>query len=719
MKNNIELVNKIKNGDKKLEDYLKTTLLKSLEGININDKEILVDKVFKEGLESYNSKIIVPLKFYLLNLLRKEISSTQKCIFSLEEQKIINLYLTKIDNKYLSDKEISIKLNINITKVNAIINKFNNIILNPDDKLDMENIFPNYLEKINQKKEYYKINKIITFEQINLIAYYIGKVTGYPLSIDELADIYKKDPSTIFKELKVAFNLLKDNNNVVIFIKEYPNTKRELVTKANELNIKLLNIKAKHYIPYKVFLSNELKVLDELSKTKDENLTDEEMAARLNFTVPHYRSEKTKLFNKVRQNKKLQELIAEKYDGLDILRDEDKLTEKQIKLIESIKEFEETPENYEKIIKEGEYQNLPTFINEINTLNRFLRKNTYLMKDVLSIYKHFDFNKKILTSFEAEMLEIFIEADKQNISLEEAAKQLNYYDEKKNYALIKKEVIKRIKKNRILASQVSRIYEGIMSSKDEVLNSREKEMLSLLNKHKDNPLNDEIIAKLLRYKTTKSYNIAKAKLINKIKAYPKLLTRVREIYQEFDVNDIDNLSYNEKIILEIINNSCYTAKTEEELANEFGYNFGTYLCIRNTLFKKIKNNEELLKNIKKKYPAFSLKQKNNSINNLVIKEEIMVLRKDYKLNKDQDNLLKQALKSLETDFYDCLEDYTFEDKLLLAIILRYYKGIKFSFEDISSILNVDEEYITNLINSLITSSHTKEQEKKLKKILKS
>ena len=167
MKNNIELVEKIKTGDKRLEDFLKNNLLKSLEGININDKEMLIDKVFKEGLETYNSKVAVPFKFYLSNLLRKEINSTQNCLFSLEEQKIINLYLTKIDNRYLSNAEISMKLNINIDKVNEIIIKFNNIILKKDNNLDIENIFPYCFQKINHRKEYFNINNIITFEQIN------------------------------------------------------------------------------------------------------------------------------------------------------------------------------------------------------------------------------------------------------------------------------------------------------------------------------------------------------------------------------------------------------------------------------------------------------------------------------------------------------------------------------------------------------------------------
>ena len=42
---------------------------------------MLVDKVFKEGLDSYNSKISVPFKFYLSNLLRKEINYSQKLYF--------------------------------------------------------------------------------------------------------------------------------------------------------------------------------------------------------------------------------------------------------------------------------------------------------------------------------------------------------------------------------------------------------------------------------------------------------------------------------------------------------------------------------------------------------------------------------------------------------------------------------------------------------------
>ena len=800
MKNNIELVEKIKTGDKRLEDFLKNNLLKSLEGININDKEMLIDKVFKEGLETYNSKVAVPFKFYLSNLLRKEINSTQNCLFSLEEQKIINLYLTKIDNRYLSNTEISMNLNINLNKVNETIDKFNNIILNKDNNLNIENIFPYCFQKINHRKEYFNTNNIITFQQIKLIGYYIGKVTGSSLTIDELKDIYKKDTSTILKELTTAFNLLRNNNNLKTFFKNYPNTEKELVLKANEMNIQLFNIKIKHSGNDFVLSSNEEKVLNELYKTKDENLSDEEMACRLNFSLTHYRGERTKLFNKLRKNKKLQQLIYKKYPGLNILGNDTKLSEEQIKLVKSIKEFEETPENYEKIIEDGGYQNLHTFIIEINNFYSFLRKNTNLMKDVISIYKDFDLDKRNLTSLEAEMLEIIIEADKQNISLEDAAKQLNYYDEQKDYNNMQKNIIHNIKKNRKLASQISRIYKDLMSSADEILNSREKKMLSLLNEHKDNPLEDKEVAELLEYKTTESYGVAKAKLINKIKANPKLLTKVREIYPEFDVNDVYNLPNNEKIILEILNNDYYITKTDEEIAKELGYNKKVYLKAKQVLINKIKNNKELLKNIKKKYPSFSLEQKCrvtfkvvdkltdkekrilqllndyknkhitnkqaaiilgykndstyyaakrillrkletnmslleeaktiypevteqlkvNPINNLVIvKEEITVLRKNYKLNKDKNNLLKQALKSLEIDFYECLEDYTFEDKVLLALILRYYKGIKFSYEAISSILNINQEYIENLINSFLDATKTEDKEKKLKKIIKS
>ena len=119
------------------------------------------------------------------------------------------------------------------------------------------------------------------------------------------------------------------------------------------------------------------------------------MACRLNFSLTHYRGERTKLFNKLRKNKKLQQLIYKKYPGLNILGNDTKLSEEQIKLVKSIKEFEETPENYEKIIEDGGYQNLHTFIIEINNVYSFLRKNTNLMKDVISIYKDFDLDKEI------------------------------------------------------------------------------------------------------------------------------------------------------------------------------------------------------------------------------------------------------------------------------------------------------------------------------------
>ena len=75
-----------------------------------------------------------------------------------------------------------------------------------------------------------------------------------------------------------------------------------------------------------------------------------------------------------------------------------------------------------------------------------------------------------------------------------------------------------------------------------------------------------------------------------------------------------------------------------------GYNKKVYLKAKQVLINKIKNNKELLKNIKKKYPSFSLEQKCRVtfkvVDKLTDKEKrILQLLNDYK-NKHITN--KQA-----------------------------------------------------------------------------
>ena len=104
------------------------------------------------------------------------------------------------------------------------------------------------------------------------------------------------------------------------------------------------------------------------------------------------------------------------------------------------------------------------------------------------------------------------------------------------------------------------------------------------------------------------------------------------------MNDVYNLPNNEKIILEILNNDYYITKTDEEIAKELGYNKRIYLKAKQVLINKIKNNEELLKNIKKKYPSFSLEQGSRwtfkVVDKLTDKEQrILQLLSDYKIIK--------------------------------------------------------------------------------------
>ena len=72
-----------------------------------------------------------------------------------------------------------------------------------------------------------------------------------------------------------------------------------------------------------------------------------------------------------------------------------------------------------------------------------------------------------------------------------------------------------------------------------------------------------------------------------------------------------------------------------------GYkNDSTYYAAKRTLLRKLETNMSLLEEAKTIYPEVTEQLKNNPINNLVIvKEEITVLEKSYKLNKD--NLLNK------------------------------------------------------------------------------
>ena len=247
MNNNYEYVKRVKE-NKEEQEKLKEQLQNIIDIIDLpeDEQKKLIDEVLANALETYSPNNMINFQAYLKNKLKKEIERkyfTPSTIIPIEKQKIINLFLSKRNDKFLTEEEIRKKLQIDSGTLYQGIS----ILSSQSNKIKSEllRIFPNYKQQLKERKVYFKQPITLSETDLRYLGYYIGEINDICLDIHEIAIKEGKSDMEIEKQLKTIFQLLTDKNNMELVKKQYPQCEMMLQIKAANFGIKLNKEKTK------------------------------------------------------------------------------------------------------------------------------------------------------------------------------------------------------------------------------------------------------------------------------------------------------------------------------------------------------------------------------------------------------------------------------------------------------------------------------------------
>ena len=211
MNNNYEYVQSLKK-NKEEQEKIKKQLQKTLDILLIpeEEKEQLLSSVIDNAINSYTQNTLFPFLRYVKIKLKKEIEKkyfTPSQLISIEEQKIINLYLSKKDEQFLTEEEIRTRLQINSGTLYQTITKLENT--DSKTKRELLKLFPNYKQQLKERKKYFHQPIELSETNLRYLGYYIGEIDDICLDIHDIAVKEGKKETEIEKSLKSIFNLLK------------------------------------------------------------------------------------------------------------------------------------------------------------------------------------------------------------------------------------------------------------------------------------------------------------------------------------------------------------------------------------------------------------------------------------------------------------------------------------------------------------------------------
>ena len=371
------------------------------------------------------------------------------------------------------------------------------------------------------------------------------------------------------------------------------------------------------------------------------------------------------------------------------------------------------------------YKYYSDFTNRMINLRNKVKKYPYLEEKILSIYPLFNKNKQeyceLLSDNEIKTLTMLNE--KQNsISDEELAKILDFKTVQA-YKTFRYHLFNKINNNNFLKLHILKFFPKIKL--DTIyLTDKNKEMLILLEKYHDNPLSNEEMAKKIGYNKTCSYEVAKAKLFKKLRENEELYHEALEICPSLnlkrnaykskkkktimskeDSKKETTLSNKNKEMLRLLEEYKDNPLSNSEMAKKLGYkNAHSYARSRDNMFKKLRENENLLEEVYTKY-SFAFYEINNKNINFTVKD-IAILKK-YTLVKNN-NLIYSSIKDIAT-YYSKSENAMYQhiNKLKNKVISNLEDNI-----DLNTVLwpNFIEAFIARNNFSLKKSIKVKEED---------
>ncbi len=447
------------------------------------------------------------------------------------------------------------------------------------------------------------------------------------------------------------------------------------------------------------------------------------------------------------------------------------ITPREIKILKSLNENLSN----EEIANSLNIKNHHFFETVKYNLFKKLRTNPNLLNKAKEYCPNIEFiiNKKNITQEEEALFKLLLQykndderdrkiANTLEISIEETKEKINnLYNKIQKDSTLKEYIAKKYGES----TEIKNLF------KPKTLTERQKEMLKLLNKHKDNPLSNEEMAKLLGYRNATSYIEARNAILRIIKKDEVLHEEAKKIYENVDII----LTSRNLEMLNLLNNQSRENLSEDEIAKKLGYNdIKNYRKTKSRLINKIEANEELRQEVKKKFPNLNLQRtlklsekeinflkeycyikedgnyqdlnelsskfgisynavKNNiqrAVDNAKIiynedynLDEIfwpnfslnLMIRKNFNPNKsftiqkeDSENKVSKAINYLENSiFKDYVKDCPYDAKILLALRLGYFNKRTFSSEEVAEILNIPVETVIRITKECLEQTKDK------------
>ncbi len=732
MSKDYELVKELKNGDKKKTSFFKEKIKDELKINGIDTNESTINDIFNKALDTYNENIKIPFLFHIKAIIKNK----NKRIETSEEEKslkykVIKLYLSKENDKYLSKIEIANKLSIKIDEVIDIIESLNDN--------DLNKVFPNYKEMLKDRNDYFNNKGIIISEkEIILLVEYCGGLEN-EMDFKDIALKYNKTIFDIKNDLRNVFKLLKNENNLAIILDRYPNIKYSLIRKSKFFNISL-NIKddkediskLTNDFKRKVHLNKEdIKILKLLDSYIKNEITKEKIKEASFLNIASFVEKRNKFFGKIKNNESLISTINELYPSLDIktLIDMPRLTYYEFRALELVNEYsyKKIAED-ENIIKEHKFKNTRSFnkvlCNAINKLN----ENKYLLDKVSLVLTNLNDlelvnNKKNKDSLSLSLVELkILEALNNNGELtnRELAIKAGFKNES-SFLNKKHELITRIESNKELELKVKKIYPHIVLKKEKrktKLSDKNIELLTLLDKN----LSLKEMADYLELTSVSSYHTVKKTLFMQLEKNESLKREALKMFPELIIDDhIKNIAIrftkNEIIFLQefcLIKDNNLIYQSDDRIIKSLDLQPKMLEFVRTTSTIKIVKNMIVGTNLDiLLWPNFTNEfitrdnfNVDNSIkvNNLEFKEQI------------NDNILEGIKRLEESIFFEFVKQCSLKEKLALALRLGYFNTRFYTSKEVASIIDIDENLVISLTEKClkrVRNNYIEEKQKQL------
>ncbi len=598
MNNNYEYVKRVKE-NKEEQEKLKEQLQNIIDIIDLpeDEQKKLIDEVLANALETYSPNNMINFQAYLKNKLKKEIERkyfTPSTIIPIEKQKIINLFLSKRNDKFLTEEEIRKKLQIDSGTLYQGIS----ILSSQSNKIKSEllRIFPNYKQQLKERKVYFKQPITLSETDLRYLGYYIGEINDICLDIHEIAIKEGKNDIEIEKQLKTIFQLLTDKSNMELVKKQYPQCEMMLQIKAANFGIKLNKEKTKIEKERATNPINETPKQPQKEKKKTNKKEKKEkplLTEREETTLkelaknPNIKREKLielvgyislaslytalkRIKEKCQEDEKAKAKVLELYP--DFLKPKEKVKEpkKERPLLSEkeetiLKGLATTPTIKKEELRElAGYKTLNSLLSAINRLKTKCNKNELIKEKALELYPDFlkpkekvknpKKEKPLLSEKQEKILKEL--AQNPNISSEELRKKLKYQSISTLYSALYR-IREKCQEDEKAKAKVLELYPDFLKPKEKVKEPKkerpllsEKEETILKGLATTPTIKKEELRELAGYKTLNSLLSAINRLKNKCKQNELVKEKVLELYPDFlTLKENKTLSESEKSLL--------------------------------------------------------------------------------------------------------------------------------------------------------------------------